>query len=222
MQNSNQVNDTTATAQQPSRRRLLGTAMMTGLAAVPVLTMFDSKAKASGSAYDANAMQAFKDIQTHENAHVAFLVQALGSKARPKPTFQNITPANFGDFTYMARIFEITGVGAYLGALPSITSKSYVAAAGSIALMEGRHAGFLDVFGGHPISTQASNGSAPSFDVPLTQSQVVQAVSPFIVSLNGGPAASYTAGDDYSILNFALLLEYLEATFYNINVPKYT
>ena len=221
MQNQDSIQSGTVA---PSRRKFLGTAVMAGIATVPVIGMMNSTAKAvynsKGSAYDANAMQAFKDILKHENDHVAFLKSALGSKARAKPTFKNLVPSNFGDFYYAARIFEATGVGAYLGALPSISSKAYVAAAGSIALVEARHAGYLSVAGGHGVTTQA-DGSQPSFDKPLTQQQVVKAVSPYIVSLNGGPAPSYTAGDDISILNFALLLEYLEAEFYNLNVSKY-
>ena len=37
----------------------------------------------------------------------------------------------------------------------------------------------------------------------------------------GGPDPSKPLTNDADILNFALLLEYLEATFYDINVPKF-
>ena len=63
--------------------------------------------------------------------------------------------------------------------------------------------------------------------MPLTAAQVVSLAGPFITSLNGGPPLTYSTTDlgpanDIMILNFALALEYLESTFYNINVPRFT
>jgi ferritin-like protein len=168
--------------------------------------------------------QIFKDIQGHENAHVAFLVDALGKYARPKPTFKDLRQKNVSDFVDVSQALENTGVGAYLGAAPVIYSRDYLAAAGSIALIEGRHAGFLNVLQGDPITGDALDlKSNNNFETPLTVAQVVDAAGAFIASLNGGPAVGYSdtpsADNDYDILNFALALEFLEAEFYNINVP---
>lgn len=158
---------------------------------------------------------AFTEIQSDENAHVDFLKKALAANARPKPTFQKLTQSDIMSFANLSQTFENVGVGAYLMAAPAISSKDYLAAAGSILTIEARHAGFIDVLLGKPIS---DNGA---FDKPLTQAQIVQDVSPFIASLNGGPDPSGTLTSDTDILNFALLLEYLEAEFYNANVPKF-
>ena len=68
-------------------------------------------------------------------------------------------------------------------------------------------------------------GAKQSFETPLTQEQVVELAGPLITDLNGGPPLSFSttpsAKNDYAILNFALVLEYLEAAFYNVNVPRF-
>ena len=168
----------------------------------------------------------FESIQTHENDHVAFLVQALGADARPQPTFQNLEQKRIAEFYQLARVFENTGVGAYIGAAPFIDSMDYLSAALTIATVEARHSGFINTYLLDPITAPASDDqSDPSFDTPLTADEVATAVGPFISSLNGGPAITYSetpsADNDIAILNFALALEYLEADFYNLNVPRF-
>jgi len=203
-----------------SRRGMLGKVAIAGLATVPVVGMLTSQSKAAFQPLDASSREAFADIRLHENDHVALLKKILGSNARPKPKFKNLKPANFNAFVTLSRALENVGCGAYLAATPAISSKSVLATAASIALMEARHAGFLNVFSGVDVSRNALNDTT-AFERPLTLKQVVNAASPYIASLNGGPPASFTAGNDTSILNFALLLEYLEAEYYNINVPLY-
>ena len=170
------------------------------------------------------AISTFADIQRHENAHVAFLLTALGGAARPKPTFQNLVQPDFQRFALVSQALENTGVGAYLGAAPVILNRGYLAAAGSIALIEARHAGWLNSLVDVPITTNV-DGMEQSFETPLTAAQVVALASPFIASLNGGPQLDYSttpsAVNDVAILNFALALEYLEADFYNLNVANF-
>jgi hypothetical protein len=166
----------------------------------------------------------FEAIQAHENAHVQFLVNALGAFARPRPSFVPLEQHNLVDFVVTSQALENTGVGAYLGAAPILFSRDYLAAAGSIMDIEARHAGFLDVLLGE-IMTVNVNGNAQSFETPLTVQKVVDLAGPFVTSLNGGPPLTFSttpsAMNDIAILNFALALEYLESEFYNINVPKF-
>ena len=159
---------------------------------------------------------AFTEIMNDETAHVTFLQGALhkaGVPVRPKPTFKGLVQADLNAFAKLSQVFENVGVGAYLMAAPAITAKAYLAAAGSILTIEARHAGFLDVLLGKPVS---DNGA---FDKPIMQADIVKDVSPFIASLNGGQDPSASLKNDADILNFALLLEYLEAEFYTTNVP---
>lgn len=162
-----------------------------------------------------NTAQAFMEILSDEQAHVQFLQTALKSSARPEPTFKGLLQADPTSFLTLSRAFENTGVGAYLMAAPAISSKQYLAAAGSILTIEARHAGFLDYF------TNQALGPNGAFDKPLTQAAIVSAVAPFISSLNGGSDPAATLGSDTDILNFALLLEFLERDFYQLNVPKF-
>ena len=168
----------------------------------------------------------FESIRRHENDHVDFLVDALGAAARPKPTFQGLEQATFQDFVKLAQVLENTGVGAYLGAAPFLNSSTFLAAAGSIMTVEARHAGYLNSYLMDPLTGNAADADAdPSFESPLTAAQVVAGAGGFIANLNGGPAVTYaespSAENDVAILNFALALEYLEAEFYNLNVPKF-
>ena len=129
---------------------------------------------------------------------------------------------NFRAFFQVSQALENTGVGAYLGAAPVILSRQVLASAGSIALIEARHAGWLNSLENDPITTNVF-GQEQSFETPLTAAQVVGLAGPFIASLNGGPPVTYSTtpsvANDIVILNFALALEYLEAEFYNLNVP---
>jgi len=169
----------------------------------------------------------FQAIRKHEAEHVkavGALITQLGGVPRPKPTFKGLKQANVKAFATVSQALENTGVGAYLGAAPVIFSRQVLAAAGSIALIEARHAGYLNVLF-NDVSTADVLGDEQTFDTPLTIQQVVNLAGPFIDSLNEGPALTFSAtpskANDIAILNFALALEFLEAEFYELNVPVY-
>lgn len=160
---------------------------------------------------------AFREIMDDEAKHVSFFEAALkkaGAPVRPKPTFKGLAQSNQGDFIRMSGILENTGVAAFLMAMPAISDKNYMAAAHSIVTIEARHAGFVNALLAKPLSESGA------FDKPISHAELIKAVSPFIDSLNGGPDPADALDNDTVILNFALLLEHLEAEFYRVNVPN--
>jgi hypothetical protein len=207
------------------RRAALGAGLAAGAAALAA-----GPAAAQGGAaglpdlYPGINARQFRALRAHENAHVQFLETALGAAARPKPTFRGLEQPDVRTFATVARTLENVGVGAYNGAAPFILSRQYLAAAGQITLIEARHAGLLNVLFDR-LNSQNVFEEEQNFDRPLTAAQVVELASPFVADLNGGPPLPYetvrTRANDLAILNFALALEYLEADFYNINVPKF-
>ena len=215
----------TGAAAGTSRRRFLGQVVATAAAVAPVvLASQPSTVEAQQGGGGNPVAQAFADIRAHENAHVQFLVNALGRNARPIPMFQNLRQPNLNQFVRTSQALENTGCGAYLGAAPVIHNRGILASAGSLALIEARHAGFLNNLAGAHITTNVL-GVVQSFETPLTIQQVVNLASPFIRNLNGGPPLTFSlhpsAHNDIAILNFALALEYLEAAYYNLNVPVF-
>ncbi len=162
-----------------------------------------------------------RNIVNNENTHLTGLLSELGTAARPKPTFQNITPTTVQQFVQMGSMFCAVGAGAYLGSGPYISNPSVLIQGGSLGQVELAQSAFLNsILGG----TLLPNGSA--FAPPLTLDQFVFMVTPFIASLNGGPPIAFSTTDrspvnDLAILNVALVAEYLEHDFYNTYFPQF-
>ena len=211
-----------------SRRRFLSRGLAAAAAPAALAAASSSAfgatnyAKQLPSLYPNATARNFGEIQADENAHVpiiVFAIESLGGTPRPKPTFTGLTFSNVATFLKLSIAFENTGVGAYFGAAGAISNPAVLEVAASIAFTEAYHSGFLNSLGNMPL---LPNGL--TYVTPLTQAQVVAAVSPFIVSLNGGPTPGYSTteksnANDIAILNYALVAEYLEQEFYNNNVP---
>ncbi len=175
----------------------------------------------SGSApiSEAEVRAAFLDIQKDENDHVTYLINAITGAAgaaavRPRPTFdKNLLTASttFGSggsvdeqtLWKLSDALENTGPGAYLYAVPYINAGlPTVQAAASIAIVEGRHAGFLNILTGKNAVLTSPNTTPPdsqppnpdtvdptgftlSQEIPQAPSQVAGRALPFLKSATG-------------------------------------
>lgn len=115
------------------------------------------------------------EIGGHEQQHVATLTQTitqLGGKPVAAPTVK-FPLTNTASFLKLAQTFEDTGVGAYNGAAPMISSKDVLAAAGSIVQVEARHAAAIRL-------KNNANPAPDAFDKPIPKAAVLTAVKPFL------------------------------------------
>ena len=115
-----------------------------------------------------------KRTTADENAHVAFLKKALGSKAVAAPKVA------FGDATSKAKwlptamVLENTGVKAYGGQALNISSPAYISAALSIWAVEARHASVAGLLvKAAPDSISPEKGA---FQITATAAEVLKAV----------------------------------------------
>jgi serine-rich repeat adhesion-like glycoprotein len=129
-----------------------------------------TRAKASGELKSLIGLLA-DDEKQHVEALTA-TIKKLGGKPVAEPKF-DFPYSNTAGFLKLAQTFEDTGVSAYNGAAPMITSKEVLGAAGSIVQVEARHAA--------AIRLQNKEEPAPeAFDPSLDEAQVLKAVEPFI------------------------------------------
>jgi rubrerythrin len=118
-----------------------------------------------------------KELRDNESEHVDALtatIKKLGGKPVAKPTFD--FGGAFGSratFLKTANTLEDTGVSAYNGAAPMISSADVLGAAGGIVQVEARHAAMIRLVRSKPPAPSA-------FDKASEMSKVLAAVKPFI------------------------------------------
>ncbi|HWM10895.1 MAG TPA: ferritin-like domain-containing protein [Solirubrobacteraceae bacterium] len=107
-------------------------------------------------------------VGAHERAHIAFIREALGGKARKPPKL------DFGDDTATAEAFtdvalklEDLGVAAYNAQAPNLT-KDALRAAARIVSVEARHASWIRAIKGVTPAPDASEPPAPAERVVAT------------------------------------------------------
>jgi Ferritin-like domain len=135
---------------------------------------FYNGATAAGMSLDTQTAAFLKLATTDENAHVAYLKAALGSKAAKSPKFDfKGTNTNVAMFKATAMVLENTGVHAYSGQALNIKSPAVVKAALSILTIEARHASVIGLIISPTSKSMAPNGPR---DTPYTAAKVLAAV----------------------------------------------
>jgi hypothetical protein len=139
-----------------------------------------------------DALGVVENLESHESQHVTAitdLLNSVGATPVEKPTFTFPTDAfsSQSSILDLAATFEPVGVGAYLGAAPLISSPDILAAAGSIAGVEGEHVVAINrLLGVVPYANEA-------FPKAMTLDEVSAAVAPFMggaMMSTGGPTLS--------------------------------
>lgn len=171
------------------------------------------------------------EIMNDEAAHVPILQGKLVDpdnpfhpqvRTPPILNMANLVQPNLRTFLETAAAFENTGSGTYGGALFAIQqTDEYFRTAVGLCTVESRHASFLNALLG--------NSLVPEFapvEEPIAQDVTLSRVAPFV--LDPGPSGfpsfdPLNASDpnNFHILDFLLFLEYIEAAFYKVNVPRF-
>jgi hypothetical protein len=114
-----------------------------------------------------------KTATTDENAHVAFLKKALGSKAVSAPKVEFGSATSQANWIATSFALENTGVHAYSGQVLNISTPAYVAAAASILTIEARHASVAGLLIKPTEKNMTPDGP---FDTAWTAAEVLKAV----------------------------------------------
>lgn len=142
---------------------------------------FYDEAVAKG-ALSGDALQFAQTAAAHENAHVDFLRNALGSAAVARPTFDfKGTTADPDTFLRTATVLEDTGVAAYLGQSYRLSNPRLTLIAAHVLTVEARHAAWVRFLTpGRIPAEDAFNGTTFQNGVPrggyATMAQVLRVV----------------------------------------------
>ena len=226
---------TTGTRARPasSRRSFLARAAGASALTAPGLTTILSGKAAAATPKKLTGISAtlIREVMSDEDQHVPILQTLLDDPDNPltvpirkPPTLRTnlLKQPNLQAFLETASVFENTGSGLYGGALFAVSqTEEYFPIAVGLCTVESRHASWLNSLLGQSL--------VPDFapvEAPITQQIALSRVSEFVADApdtfpSFDPTKSSDA-NDFHILDFLLFLEYIESTFYNLNVPRFT
>lgn len=125
--------------------------------------------------FNGSTLSTLKTFGAEEHQHVAALTKVASSLGKPAPAPNGKFPLHSASaVAKLAASVENLGAAAYLGQAPNIQSKEILTAALAIHTVEARHAATLNSV------LKLSPTPDGAFGKPMTMSQVLAAVKPFI------------------------------------------
>jgi hypothetical protein len=217
----------------PSRRSFLAKVAGASALAVPALALGRPKAAFASGNTKLKGLNAnlITEIMEDEAQHVPIIQDLLNDPDNPLPVpirkppnfnLKRLIQPNLTAFLETASVFENTGSGLYGGALLNIThTQEYFPTAVGLCTVESRHASWLNSLLGQSLVLDF----AP-VESPIPQGIALARVAEFVTD----PRSTFPAFDttvvtdanNFFILDFLLFLEYIEAKFYALNVPRFT
>ena len=171
------------------------------------------------------------EVLEDEAQHVPILQNLLDDpdnplpvKIRQPPNFNmaRLVQPNLQAFIETASVFENTGSGLYGGALSNITqTQEYFPTAVGLCTVESRHASWLNSLLGQSLVPDFAPVEAP-ISQGLTLSRVAEFVTDHRSTFPAFDTTVVSDANNFFILDFLLFLEYIESTFYAVNVPRFT
>jgi hypothetical protein len=188
----------------------------------------------------------FIEILQDEENHItqlSLLSDFVSGTSPARPTFKNLVPGTPQQFVQMAATIENGGVGSYLQGLNAISPgghHDYFLTAAGITAVEAQHTGFLNALLNQPIApTAQTNPNQPGIATPIPPQNIIAAINglgvidslndfqpwftPYITAFDFPVANRQEADDmnDQHIINFSLVLEFLEVEFYRQNIAAF-
>jgi hypothetical protein len=187
----------------------------------------------------------FEILQDEENHVTQLSIQSdfVVNTSPAIPTFKNLVQSTPQAFVQTAAMIENGGVGSYLQGLAAISPQGhqdYFGIAAGITAVEAQHTGFLNALLNQPIAPSAqANEHNPGIATPIPPQTIIDAITglgvidslndfaPWFTPYNTGFDATNANPqmvddmNDQHIINFSLVLEFLEVAFYRENIEAF-
>jgi hypothetical protein len=200
---------------------------------VPTLTLITNRKAHAQSKNKLTGLSAelINEIMADEDQHVPIIQNLLDDPDNPLPipirqppnfNMRRLKQTSLQGFLETASVFENTGSGLYHGALLNVTqTQEYFPTAAGLAAVEARHASWINSLLGQSLVEDFAPVEAP-IDQSITLTRLAEFVTDHRSTFPSFDTTVATDRNNFFVLDFILFLEYIESTFYDINVPRFT